>query len=155
MIFKIAIVEDELCCQENIKKLLMRYSEEHHMEFSFFTFDNGSKFLDEFKPFEYDIVFMDIDMPGINGMETAKEMRQKDDEAILVFVTDLAQYAIKGYEVDAYDFIVKPVNYEHLVMKFSRLIPVVSQRKKQKPILISKNAGGANYCARTQQYQIY
>ena len=79
-------------------------------------------------------------MPGINGLDAAKEMRGKDENVTLIFVTDFAQFAIRGYEVDAYDFIVKPINYEHLCLKFDRLVPNLMKRKEERKLKL--NTGG-------------
>ena len=70
----------------------------------------------------FDIVLMDIDMPGMNGMETARALRKVDAAVILIFVTNMAQFAISGYEVDATDFILKPVNKYSFAIK----IPVIA-----------------------------
>ena len=51
-----------------------------------------------------DIYFLDIGLPGVNGMEAAQIIRQTDESTPIVFVTDLAQYAVRGYSVDALDF---------------------------------------------------
>lgn len=141
MILKIAIVEDDKTQQENNISLLKKYAEQHNVVFSFFAFDNAFLFLQDFKQGTYDIVFMDINMPGINGLDAAKEMRQIDAAISLIFVTDFAQFAIRGYEVDAYDFIVKPVNLEHLTLKLDRLIPFLGKRKEEKKLRI-KTGGG-------------
>ena len=63
----------------------------------------------------HDIVFLDIQMGALDGLETARIMRKIDKETILIFVTNMAQYAIKGYEVDALDFILKPVSMASIV----------------------------------------
>lgn len=73
-------------------------------------------------------------MPGVNGLEASREMRLADEDVTLVFVTDFAQFAIRGYEVDAYDFIVKPINYEHLCLKFDRLLPMLSRKREEKKL---------------------
>lgn len=132
MILKIAIVEDDKTQQENNISLLKKYAEQHNAVFSFFVFDNAFLFLQDFKQGTYDIVFMDINMPGINGLDAAKEMRQIDGAISLIFVTAFAQFAIRGYEVDAYDFIVKPVNLEHLTLKLDRLIPFLNEAEGRK-----------------------
>ena len=69
---------------------------------------------------DYDIVFMDIELPGINGMEAAHRLREIDQQVILIFVTNMAQFAVKGYEVDALDYIIKPAQYGPLSIKLDR-----------------------------------
>ncbi len=69
---------------------------------------------------EADLVLMDIEMPGIDGMDAARLMRVYDADTPLMFVTNLAQYAVSGYEVDALDFLVKPVGYFDFSLRMDR-----------------------------------
>jgi DNA-binding LytR/AlgR family response regulator len=103
---RIAIVEDEQTAAQELKRCLNRYQNERHQELKITRFDNSITFLNDVCT-SYDIVFMDIEMPYMNGMQAAAEMRKINTETCLIFVTNMAQYAIKGYEVDAMDFILK------------------------------------------------
>jgi DNA-binding LytR/AlgR family response regulator len=87
-----------------------------------------------------DLIFMDINLPGINGMEAAEILRTYDAETPLVFVTNLAQYAVRGYRVDALDFIVKPVTYESVSACLKRAMRVV-RRRSDRPLSISTKNG--------------
>lgn len=107
----IAIVEDDSGEAELLRSYFRRYSDENGQEeFEIRCFPSGNAFLDEYQPI-YDLVLMDIDMPGINGMDTAGQLRELDRSVALIFVTNLARYAAKGYAVDAMDFMLKPVSY--------------------------------------------
>ena len=106
---RIAIVEDNEKDYLNLKENIDLYSKENQLELIVDLFKTSTNFLDNYS-FQYDIVFMDIELPDINGLNTAKELRDKDKNIIIIFVTNLASCAIKGYEVNAFDFIVKPVN---------------------------------------------
>ena len=70
----------------------------------------------------FDIVLMDIEMPHMNGMETARKLREKGDEAQLIFITNMAQYAIRGYDVNALGFIVKPVEYFNFCIQIAKAV---------------------------------
>ena len=78
-------------------------------------------FISDYKV-DFDIILMDIDMPHMNGLDTARRLRQVDEGVALIFITNLAQYAINGYEVRALDFIVKPVEYRELEYKLNRAL---------------------------------
>lgn len=119
--FNIAIVEDEWECFERLKECLENYSEEYGVMFNITHYSNGIDFISSYKA-DYDIVFMDVDMPEMNGFSTAKKLRKMDSTVTLIFVTHLAKYAIKGYEVDALDYVLKPVNYAVFKMKIERAI---------------------------------
>lgn len=107
---KIAIVEDKNEALLALENHIARYTREKGVECSYTHFANGLFFLENYKA-DFDVVFMDIDMPLMNGMEAAKRLREVDGHVPLVFITDLKQYALKGYEVEAMDFLVKPVSY--------------------------------------------
>ncbi len=125
---RIAICEDESEAAELFRKNLDRYSSEYGVEFSVTHFCNAVSFLENYKPV-YDIVFMDIKMPDMNGMDAAKQLRKLDPSVILIFLTNLAQYAVKGYEVNALDFVIKPISYYVLVLKLERALDRLSSER--------------------------
>lgn len=114
----IALVEDEPEAADVLASFVARYADEKGLELVVTRFGNAMDF--EMTHQHFDLVFMDIQMPGINGMEAAQLMRTYDTETPIVFVTNLAQYAVKGYEVDALDFIVKPVTYFNFRMRMDK-----------------------------------
>ena len=102
---RIAMVEDSPEERKRIRECLSYMEETENLTFSVTEFPTGNAFLANYH-YEYDIVLMDINLPGINGLETARQLRRMDSAVILIFVTNLVQYAVSGYEVDALDFIV-------------------------------------------------
>lgn len=128
---RIAIIDDQLSVREKMKTYFARYQESHDCSFQLSLFDNADSFLTSYRP-EYDIVLMDIDMPGINGLAAARRLRRVDPKVLLMFVTNLAQYAINGYEVDAIDYILKPVDYKKFEFKITRAIRMTSAKTKKK-----------------------
>lgn len=132
--YRIAIVEDEKSYSDQFLDYLKQYEEEKQIEFAVTVFDRGEALLESYQK-EYDLILMDIEMPGINGMDTAEQIREQDEEVVIMFITNMASYAIRGYAVGALDFIMKPVNYYTFSMKMTRALKRVP-KKEVKPILL-------------------
>ena len=123
----IAIVEDEEIYSDTLKNYLKQYEEEKGQKFTVEVFTDGLYLLDHFKG-QFDIILLDIEMKHINGMTTAEKIRMLDDEVIIIFITNMTQYAIRGYSVDALDYLLKPVGY----FAFSQRIERAVSRLKRK-----------------------
>lgn len=151
---KIAIVEDKQKEAQQLISHLDRFSQERGEALQCHWVDNAVKFLEDYQ-WQYDIIFMDIQMPGIDGMRAAERLRAVDSTVVLIFVTSLAQYAIQGYSVGALDYILKPVNYPALVLKLQRAITYCVQHKDL-GIVISTNDGTVRLSGRQIKYvEIY
>ena len=107
---RVAIVEDDAAAAEELSALVGRYGKERGTDLEVRTYRDGLTFL-AVAAGKCDIVFMDIEMPDLDGMETAKKLRATDDKVCIAFVTNMSGYAIRGYDVDAMGFMVKPVSY--------------------------------------------
>ena len=116
----IAIVDDDLSDIDSITKCLDSYKKENNFDLSYKTYTSANAFLKEYESF-FDIVLLDIEMPELNGIDLAKKIREIDKFVVIVFITNIAKYAIKGYEVEAYDYILKPVNKAVLNLKLNKL----------------------------------
>lgn len=117
----IAIVEDEKKYQELLISYFDNFTENKGEKFHIVCFDNPVDFLTGYKS-NYDIVLMDIELPDFNGIEASRKLRRLDNSVTLIFVTNMAQFAVIGYEVNAYDYIVKPVSYYDFALKLERAI---------------------------------
>ncbi|NLZ61979.1 MAG: response regulator transcription factor [Acholeplasmataceae bacterium] len=135
----VAIVEDNASDSNLIENYLKKYSELNNVKLNIKKFDEAISFLSEYKKI-YNIIFMDIEMPDINGLEAARKIRRTDKQVIIIFVTNMAQYAVKGYEVDALDFVVKPVNYATIAQKMDKALKIV-RANQDAEIVISKARG--------------
>ncbi len=118
---KIAIVDDDDGFVEQINQFIHRFIEETEIKCALTRYTNGIDFVSEYNPI-YDIVLLDIDMPMMDGMETAMRLRQIDKDVPVIFVTNMMQMAVRGYEVSALDFIVKPITYLSFAQKMKKAI---------------------------------
>ncbi len=127
----IAIVEDIENDYDLFRDCLSNYKEKYNNleEIDVIWYKNIPDFIKNFKKDKFEIIFMDIDVNGMSGMEASKEIRKIDPNFILLFVTNLAQYAIQGYSVEAMDFIVKPLNYYVFEIKFQRALEKLKKNK--------------------------
>lgn len=122
--FEISIIEDDTSACEVLKEYIKRYGRENSLDFEINCYGDALSFLDLYKHGS-DIIFMDIELPNMNGIEAAQRLRENDSTAVLIFVTNMAQFAVKGYEVNALDFVVKPLTYPAFCMKIDRALKVV------------------------------
>lgn len=119
----IAIVEDEDAAANLLLSYVEKYGKTFGQQFNVVRFHDAAEFLAGYKSV-YAVVFMDIQMPKMNGMDGAVELRKLDKTVSLVFITNLVQYAQKGYEVDAVSFLVKPVSYFDFSLKFRKALDI-------------------------------
>ena len=136
--YEILIVEDEDEAAATLTGHIERYGRENNLEFHVERSTAAAQVARESR--NYDLVFMDIDLPGMNGMDAAELLRAYDTETPLVFVTNLAQYAVRGYEVDALDFMVKPVGYYHFSMRMDKAMRAVARHRAQS-VTVSTRGG--------------
>ncbi len=123
----VSIVEDDDQAAYTLAKQLTDFSQAEGVYFDIKRYNNGIAFLENYNP--ADLVFMDIDMPHMDGITVAEKLRKIDNRTVLIFVTNMAQYAVKGYSVNALDFIVKPIIYSDFSFKLKRAIHAINAIK--------------------------
>lgn len=137
IMINIAVVEDEIVEQNRVKDLFKKIETRINEKFNISYFDNGNAFLFNFEPTKYDLILMDIDLSSDkNGLEVSHEIRKSDNDAIIVFMTNLAQYAIDGYKVNAFDYIIKPILELDFITRIENAINNIKSKKRTK-ILVS------------------
>lgn len=124
----IVIIEDEDAAADALETFLDRYAAEKSEELSHTRFRCTTDFISNYRG--ADIVFMDINIPNdIDGISAARRLRELDASVTLIFTTSFEQFAVKGYEVEAFDFIVKPIAYKDFAFRMSRAVKHVRKGK--------------------------
>lgn len=135
-----AVIDDTKEDARVIQEALERFGREEKIEIMVSMFDHADRFLEEYEKINPELVIMDIDMPGINGMEAAHKMRKLDENVALIFVTNMKHYALEGYSVDALDYLIKPVVYEDFALRMQKVRRyIVRNRDERIPL---HTAGG-------------
>lgn len=147
---RVAVVDDLKEDSQIIAEYLTHFQEEKGVHISTDVYNASFDFLEKYHG-EYDVIFLDIEMPGSNGLEVAREIRAKDNAVGIVFVTGMAQYALEGYEVNAIDFIVKPVSYYNFSVKLEKAFRFC-QNRNSKDILVSSREGIHRFAAGDIRY---
>lgn len=136
---KIAIVEDEHAYAMQLQEYLHQYESENGEVFEISLFSDGDEIVNKYKPI-YDIILMDVEMKFMDGMSAAEEIRKVDSEVVIMFITNMPQYAIRGYAVDALDYVLKPVSYFAFSQRLNRALGRMKKRAS-KTISISIKGG--------------
>lgn len=133
---KIGILEDEKSQSDELMNFLEQYRSAHpDFQYTATVFDTAGRLLFNYAN-DYDLLFMDIRLPDMLGMDAARQIRKMDENVMIVFVTNLTQYAIEGYSVNAYDYILKPLLFGAFSAKLSRILKVLNHRCRGEWILV-------------------
>lgn len=127
---RIAIVEDEELYVKELTGYLDEYQKTYGEDFEITVYRDGDAITSKYKA-QFDIILMDIQMKFMDGMSAAEEIRKQDSEVVIMFITNMTQYAIRGYEVDALDYILKPVSYFAFSQKLSKAIARIKKRESR------------------------
>lgn len=127
---KVAVVEDEAKYVEELKQNLERFQKEYMIPIEVSCFQSGDLFLRKYKS-QYDLILLDIQMAFIDGMQVAQDIRKIDTGVVIIFVTSAAQYALQGYKVGAFDYILKPVEYFVLSQSLLKACQSLNNRQKR------------------------
>jgi len=126
----IALVEDEEEYRKEFLSYLRRYEQESGRQFRISVFSDGEDIVSSYKA-DYDLILMDIAMRFMDGMTAAEKIRELDQEVVIIFITNMPQFVMKGYAVDALDYVLKPVNYFAFSQRIERAISRMSRRREQ------------------------
>lgn len=125
----VAICDDEIIQREELKKQFADFKSS--VGFMIREFTSGERLLDSYNNgYQYDIVLLDIKMFGMDGMNTARKIREIDRSVVIIFITNLSSYAIQGYDVNALSYILKPVTPEKFNEVMSEAVLEVQKNKQ-------------------------
>ena len=119
--YNLAIVEDEDSYAQQLVEFVNKYQAESGNYFKITRFSDGDQITEGYKS-QFDIILMDIEMKLMDGMTAAEEIRKLDQDVVIMFITNMTNYAIRGYQVDALDYVLKPVSYFAFSQKLGRAI---------------------------------
>ena len=126
---QIAIVEDEEIYVKQLTEYIRKYQTERGRSIKVTVFGDGEDITENYSG-GFDIILMDIQMRFMDGMTAAKNIRKLDDAVVIMFITNMTQYAVQGYEVDALDYIIKPVEYFAFSQKLEKAVGRIRRRKR-------------------------
>lgn len=142
MLYRIAICDDEISQIKNISDYLTRFSIKTDTEFQIERFTSSNdllkKYYNEKSPF--DILFLDMEMPGRNGIETAEEIRRIPDRNVLIaFITSYPEYMQDSFDVQASQYFTKPVSYELFEQKLEKMLDYINGLEANITVLSQKS----------------
>ena len=126
---RICIVEDDERDALILQQALDRFADENDASIDAIVLRDGAEIVDNYPP-DLDIVFLDIEMDGLDGLSAARAIRARDEEVIIFFVTNMIQFALEGYTVNATAYIVKPLRCPLFSAHMARAVQAIEHRKE-------------------------
>ncbi len=139
----IAIVDDEASYVAKIRQYLEQYERESGESIKITVFSDGDNIVHKYRS-QYDIILMDVEMRFMDGMSAAEEIRKIDSEVVIILVANTPQYAIRGYAVEALDYLLKPISYFAFSQCISRAIGRI-KKFMSKAITVNIKGGMARF----------
>lgn len=126
----VALAEDDPLYRQTLQEYLDRFAAETGQKFIVSAFVDGSDLVEGYKA-NYDIILMDVEMSFLDGITAAQEIRHMDSEVVIIFITNMPQYAMKGYTVDALDYVLKPITYFAFSQRIRRALERMHRRRSR------------------------
>ncbi|MFJ2369259.1 LytR/AlgR family response regulator transcription factor [Microbacterium sp. NPDC087665] len=127
---RVGVVEDDPHSIDRLLSHLDQFQREESERFHVAAFQDGGDIIADYRP-DWDVLFLDIEMPHVDGMTAARRIREVDAQVIIVFVTSSPHYAVSGYQVDALSYLLKPVTYVAFAQEMRRVLVRLQQRVRR------------------------
>ena len=134
-LLRVAIVEDDDSYAETLQEYLNKYEQENEVRFQVVRYEDGADLVEKYHG-DFDILIMDIELKFMDGMTAAQHIRKMDSNVIIIFVTNMPQFALKGYQVDALDYVLKPISYYAFSQRLERALERMERRSTKKYITL-------------------
>lgn len=136
---KIAVCDDNRESLETTVELVNKWAAENGETVRVYSYDNGDNLITGNKSIGFDLIFLDIIMPLLNGMDAARELRREDSAVQLVFLTSSPEFAVESYDVKAKNYLLKPVSFEKMSNVLSECAEII---KTEAPNFLVKTGFG-------------
>lgn len=134
----VAIVEDDPGYTKRLREYLKKYEEEYREPLQVTAYSDGDEIVENYRG-QFDLILMDIEMRFMDGMAAAEQIRKQDSRVIIIFITNMAQYAIRGYAVDVLDYVLKPISYFAFSQRIRRAMGRMKKREEHYVAINTKN----------------
>jgi len=139
-LYKVAICDDELQTRLQLEEYIKRLVEEEGSKVSVHVYDSGEDLMARYDG-AYDIIFLDIKMHDVDGIEAARRIREFNKEVCIIFISSMVQYALDCFKVRAFGFLKKPLTYEEFRMEVKEALSNISDDKNGKEIMVKTGRG--------------
>ena len=148
---RLAVCDDQIECLNTTKHMIERWAIDCDIPVQIKCFDNGDSLIESIRSAgTMDIIFLDIMMPLLSGMDTAREIREIDKTIKIIFLTSSPEFALESYSVKASGYILKPVKYEQLSEMLSDC--TFALKKEPKNLLLKTAVGYQKIYLRDIEY---
>lgn len=131
---RVVVVDDEKKMRDEIADYLKTFEKEQKVSVIAQVYESPEDFLEHYQK-DADLILLDVEMPGMDGISLARRIRQDDKEVLLMFITNMAQYALHGYEVEAIDYVIKPLGYQEFALKMKKAMRYMGRHEKKQMML--------------------
>ena len=137
---RVAICEDRKAEQERLSNAITDWADARKVQVEIFIYGNAEEFLFSWPEIAFDLIFVDIQMGEMSGIDMAKRVREHDKDVLIVFVTSFSQYSLDGYDVNALHYLIKPLSNAKLIPILDKAHVVWRSFRKESLVISDGNS---------------